>query len=157
MPHDNCITNEETIGELKKLCKKHNGILKPEIVVDAARSITSPLHKYFTWSDIEAAENYRLWEARKLLRVTVIFLPNENGEYIRVRAFQSLTTDREKEGGGYRTTVSVLSNNQQRQQMIDDALNEMQCFQQKYKNIVELNDVFEAMNQAERNLKKKAA
>ena len=157
MSKEKGISNEETIAELKKLCKKHGGILKPETVVNAARSVASPLHKYFTWLDIDAAEQYRIWEARQLLRVTVIFLPNENGEYVRVRAFQSLTPDRDEEGGGYRTTVSVLSNDQQRKQMIDDALAEMQCFQQKYNGIIELCEVFDAMSKAERNLKRIAA
>jgi hypothetical protein len=38
------------------------------MVVEAARDPNSPLHSAFTWDDAEAAEQYRLAQARVLLR-----------------------------------------------------------------------------------------
>lgn len=151
---DSSITDEKTIEVLKALCKKNKGLIMPEVVVDEARSVTSPLHKYFTWSDSEAAEKYRIEEAKRLLRVTVIYLPGENGGYTRVRAFQSLTTDRNNEGG-YRTTVSILSSEKYRKQLIADALNDMKSFRQRYNCISALADVFKEMGKAEIVLKTK--
>lgn len=45
-----------------------DGLLHAQAVVEAARAASSPLHGYFTWDDDEAAEAYRLGQARQLIR-----------------------------------------------------------------------------------------
>ena len=50
------------------------GILSPAAVVDAARDPGSPLHRYFTWDDGEAADKCRLTEAGMLIRRVRIHL-----------------------------------------------------------------------------------
>lgn len=47
------------------------GRLTPEQVVEDARAEDSPLHSHFTWDDAEAAQKYRLNEARALIRIRV--------------------------------------------------------------------------------------
>ena len=44
------------------------GRLDPKDVVEEARNPQSPLHKSFTWNDDEAAEQWRLQQARQLIR-----------------------------------------------------------------------------------------
>lgn len=41
---------------------------RPQDIVDAAAPAQSPLHRYFTWDDTEAARKCRLHEARGLAR-----------------------------------------------------------------------------------------
>jgi hypothetical protein len=57
-------------------------------VVDAARPEKSVLHPFFTWDDLVAAENYRHFEARALVRA-VYMRKDENDEptpaYVNVR------------------------------------------------------------------------
>jgi hypothetical protein len=53
---------------LLALAELHQGRITPEMVVEAARDQNSPLHSAFIWDDAAAAEQYRLAQARVLLR-----------------------------------------------------------------------------------------
>ena len=45
-----------TAGEaLARIQKGHNGLIEPEMVVEAARDETSPLHPHFQWDDAAAS------------------------------------------------------------------------------------------------------
>lgn len=138
------ITDEKIIGELAGLVS--GGLLKPEDVVEAARSRSSSLHDYFTWDDSEAAKNFRLWQARELIQCTVRYIPT-NGDKKPVRVFVSLTSDRNEEGGGYRITADVLSHKELRTEMLEDALAEMKRFEDKYEPLKELAEIFRAFRE----------
>ena len=59
----------QAIGEeLERIRTTNDGRLKPDDVVAAAKSTKSPLHPAFTWNDSDAAQQFRLWEARFLIR-----------------------------------------------------------------------------------------
>lgn len=139
------ISNPKTIAALKRLSRESGGLLMPETVVDAARPASSPLHRYFTWDDTEAARKCRIDEARRLLRVTVEFI-KDGKERTSYRVFCSLSSDREE--GGYRATASVMSNAQLREQLLEDAREEMRSFAKKYRALTELAEVFKAMKKA---------
>lgn len=117
--------------ELEKVRKAHGGRLHPEHVVQAARNSSSPLHDKFEWDDSKAGEQYRLQQAQALIR-DVTFLPKGADEPI--RAYVSLSSDRPS-SGGYRATVDVLSNDELRAQLIDDATRELASFSNKYNGI----------------------
>ncbi len=134
--------------ELKRLAEEHGGVLTPKAVVDAARSETSPLHRSFDWDDTEAAEKWRLLQARNLIRVVVAYEPVADGKTLPCRVFVSLTPDREQEHGGYRVTSSVMSDPDQRRQLLHDARADMKRFTLKYRQLEELADVFAAMDRA---------
>lgn len=57
---------------------ERSGELTPERVVDAAADEKNPLHGYFTWDDDEAAHQYRLWEARRLIRSVKVVVEVED-------------------------------------------------------------------------------
>ncbi len=132
------------IQELKRLAEERDGVLTPEAVVDAARVKSCPLHKCFEWDDTEAAAAWRLHQARNLLRVCVQILPNDKAG-TECKVFVSLTPDREETGGGYRLLTRVLSQADQRAQLLADALAELRVFQAKYEALTELADVFAAV------------
>ncbi len=143
--------NPNVIAALKRIAKKSGGILKPEEVVDAARPETSPLHNSFCWDDTEAAANFRIWQARVLIRTTVKFI-NLGGKQTAVRVFVSLTPDRLEESGGYRVVASVLNNKEMRDQMLADALEELRRFELKYSSLKELAQVFQASRQVRKEM-----
>jgi len=67
-----------TKNELQKLYDA-NGYLKPSLVLKKAENKRSELHKHFEWDDSKASHNYRLIQARKLIRkVTIVFEEKEN-------------------------------------------------------------------------------
>lgn len=125
------------IIELKRIAKEHGGILRPETVVEEARPKSSPLHKRFTWDNNKAAHEYRIWQARQLIRVVVEPIAGAKGRH---EVFVSLTSDRKD--SGYRVMTEVLSDAQMRRQMLEDALRELDIFQLKYSRLRELSAVF---------------
>lgn len=133
-------------AELTRLAAEHGGELQPKAVVDAARSEDSPLHKSFDWDDSDAAEKWRLTQARNLIRAVVTYEKVGN-KTIETRVFVSLTPDRKENGDGYRLTSSVMSNDTHRQQLLTDAMGEMQRFKEKYRRLSELAKVFAAMDE----------
>lgn len=132
--------NNPATNELKRIAEKHGGILKPEVVVQEARSKKSPLHSRFCWDDSKAAHEYRIWQARQLIRVVVETIEGVEGRH---EVFVSLTTDRKE--SGYRVMTEVLNSAQMRARMLDDALRELEFFQHKYRRLKELADVFAAV------------
>lgn len=116
------------------------GNLDPVAVVEAARDEASPLHSCFTWDDSEAADQFRLIEARKLIQVQVELLPGSSDSS---PVWVSLTTDRNA-GGGYRPLVKVLSHADQRAMLLADALRELEYFRKKYGMLKGLAAVFAA-------------
>ena len=65
----------EVQNELVALYETH-GALNPEDVISAARNKNSALHDRFQWDDSAAAHQYRLEQARRLIRVAVTVIPS---------------------------------------------------------------------------------
>ena len=132
-----------TVYEELLLIEERDGTLKPEAVVKYAKNKKTALHSKFNWDDSSAAEHWRLEQARGIIRVTVTVLPNQD---MPVRAFVSLRDDRNV-NIGYRNITSVLSDEELRRQLLNDALSEMQVFKRKYAQLKELESVFMAMEE----------
>lgn len=144
---------EKVRRELNDIREAHDeGLLRPEDVVAFARNPKTELHKLFTWDDSEAAHQYRLEQARHIIRVVVRVLPN--GPQVPTRVYVSLNAERVKPGGGYRTLVSVLSDEESRANLLAEALRDLEFFQRKYAILDELADVFAAMNAVRRRISK---
>jgi hypothetical protein len=122
------------------------GALTPQAVLERARNEESPLHACFTWDDTEAAEQWRLTEARRLIiKVKVEVQARANEPPIRVRAYTSLLSDRIG-GGGYQSTVAVMSDATQRAEVLRTALAELQALQRKYRHLSELSMVMQEID-----------
>lgn len=63
--------------ELASIQGQHGGVLKAEDVVAFARDPLSALHACFDWEDSEAAEKWRLSQARAVIRLHVVILSEE--------------------------------------------------------------------------------
>ena len=133
------------LQELETIAAANNGLLRAADVIAFAVDESTALHSRFTWDDDEAAHQYRLYQARNLIRVTVSMLPRVKQEY---RAFVSLKSDRYSgDGGGYRVTANVLSSKERRAELLENALEDLEVFQQKYRMLTELAPVFGAASQ----------
>jgi hypothetical protein len=140
----------EVTRELLRIQALNGGLLRAVDVVEEARHPASPLHEYFQWDDSLAAHQWRLQQARQMIRVTVEYLPYEEPRY-EVRAFVSLSPDRQLEDGGYRAVVEVLATPSRRQQLLADALQELNRIKTKYFQLTELDGIFRAIERAARN------
>jgi hypothetical protein len=139
------------LEELQQIMVEHQGHLRPEDVVAFAANPETALHGAFTWDDSEAAHQWRLQQARQLIRVAVVVLPGT--ERTKYRAFVSLKEDR-YDNGGYRVLAEVLGDKTLREVLLAEAKLEMQTFMAKYEKLTELAGVFLEM---EKILKKRRA
>lgn len=138
--------------ELEKL--EHDGIVLPESVVEFAKNPKTALHECFTWNDGEAAEKWRLEEARRLIRCYVII--EDAGSKKDVRAFVALRSDRST-GGGYRKLTKVLSDTELYAGLMEDAMIDLRAAQRKYARLKELRDVFREIDKVEVAFQRKQA
>lgn len=155
MGQKSIVTNPETVEALQEVYRAKGGLMKPLDVVEAARPETSPLHKHFEWDDSVAAERFRIEQARTLLQKVYVRIENPDGKGRMAQVFVSLSTDREQ-SGGYRAMVDVLSDADMKNQLIRDALVDMQIFEDRYKTLRELSSVFTVMRENRATLEKTA-
>jgi hypothetical protein len=140
----------DVTNELSRIQTDNGGLLRAADVVREASHPGSPLHDYFNWADDEAAHQWRLQQARQLIRVTVTYLPYVMPQY-QVRAYVSLGPDRQQPGGGYKALVEVLKSPSERQQLLADALAELNKLKVRYHHLTELAGVFAAINRAQQS------
>ena len=69
------------------------GDLTAEAIVYSASSKSSPIHNEFIWDDSEAAHQYRLAQARKLVKYVKEPYVRPTGEQSRVRYFHAIPQD----------------------------------------------------------------
>ncbi|MDD4972495.1 MAG: hypothetical protein PHT07_23945 [Paludibacter sp.] len=132
--------------ELIYIKEQNGGLCPPAKVVEYAEDPGTLLHSRFTWDDTKAAHEYRLYQARYLIRLELTIIENETmNEPISLRLFYSLPNDRNKDGG-YRLVTDILSDPVHRKALLDNALKELLHFKQKYEMLSELAKVFEAID-----------
>lgn len=137
--------------ELTEIQRQNNGLLDPQKVVDYARNPETALHSRFLWDDEEAAERYRLWQARQIIRMELVIVEEPvTKRVIQIRQYVSLPSDRitvGRERNGYREIISVLKNNEKRQELFESAKQDMLIFKRKYQALQEVSKVINAIDE----------
>lgn len=136
-------------AELEQIRQSHGGLLRPEDVVKFARNKRSALHGEFEWDDAKASAEYRLEQARRVIRVSVTVLPSPHADQEPVRAYVSIASDRVQPGGGYRALAEVMSDDQMRAELVNEALGEVKRWRRKYERLRELVPIFKAIDKVE--------
>ena len=114
----------------------------PEQIVEAAKEESTELHKCFTWDDTVAAESWRRHQARMLVAQLVVKTETTDKEPVAVRVIASTATRNE-----YKPVVKLIEAEQGYADLLARAINELKAFQQKYKAITELREIFEAIDE----------
>lgn len=127
--------------ELLALYEAHNGLLRPEDVVEFAKNPETALHSRFEWDDSAAAHQWRLEQARNVIRVHVTTVANNE-----VRMWVSLDTDRYSTSG-YRSLEDVMTDEKRREMFIKQAARDFRIFRAKYQMLKELAPLFEIAEQ----------
>jgi hypothetical protein len=135
--------------ELELIRSQHGGVLRPEDVVKFARDERTALHSEFEWDDRKASAEYRLWQARTVIRVAVTVLPSPHSSDEPVRAYVSIVSDRVRPGGGYRALADVMSSEEQRAELLNEAIGEVKRWRRKYERLKELVPIFRAIDRVE--------
>lgn len=114
----------------------------PAQIVEAAKDKNTELHKCFTWDDSIAAQKYREHQARMLVAQLVIKAETTDREPVAVRVIASTATRNE-----YKPVVKLIEAEQGYADLLARAINELKAFQQKYKAITELREIFAAIDE----------
>lgn len=113
--------------------------ITPQNVVNLARDEKSVIHNDFEWNDEIAGEKYRNIQAGEMIRNFVIETKSE--EKVTPRAFQITTVT-----NVYKPIEFFLKNEDEYRSLLKRALAELQGFKARYSSLVELEDVFNAID-----------
>lgn len=125
-----------------------NKVLYPEAVVNFARDSATELHQRFIWDNDEAADAYRLEQARLIIRVNVRLVENQDGDEVNVRAYVAL----DKERHGYQDVRVVLSKPKKRRELIESILDRFEATLKNHEPLHELNGIRDAIAKCRRGL-----
>ncbi len=144
--------NTKATDAVKELAEKHGGIITPEILIDAAKRKSSPLHQFFEWDDTAAARQFRLIQAANLIRRIKVTVQTAAETTIRIRAFANVrgdadSGDADSAKGFYVPIQDALKNVDWRAQVIAQCKRDVQAFKQKYAVMREASQIIDAMEQ----------
>ena len=84
-----------------------DGSVRPTTLVDESKPEEAPLHNHFEWNNDKAGEEYRLIQARKIIRVAVIKTKDDEEPERVVHVPRAVIVKGDKEG--YYKPVSVVA------------------------------------------------
>lgn len=133
------VSAQEAGEELARIECEHGG-LTPELVVDASREESAPLHPVFEWNDKKAAESYRIVQAGSLIRNVTVKI-EEVPRMEPVRAFVNVAPVGKRKGV-FVSIKSAMDDADSREIVIARALAELEKVKEKYASLHELANVF---------------
>lgn len=129
----------QTAGdEIDRICRERGGV-EPKTLVDESRSAGAPLHNCFEWRDEVAAEKYRTEQARDILGNITVVCETQEKQAVDVRAFVRVQS-------AYRPISVVLNDEEKMLELLEAALRELRAYREKYKHLVALKPVFDALD-----------
>ena len=117
------------------------GRLTAQNLVDVSRPEDAPLHKEFEWNDSEAARQYRLTQARGIIRhLTIVTEGSKTPEkmFVNIRI----------ESPEYTTVRKALTIPSEREMLLKNAKRDMEAFIARYQRLKELDSVINAISDA---------
>ena len=141
---------------LDELIEK-NGFVTPEIVVEDAKKATSLLHDYFDWSNREAAEKWRIEQAKTMIRGISITIVSAGKEEV-IRSYYSVNPSKDMDTEAkkvYVTMDAVFTDKDKRKEVIGYALMELRGWTERYRQYSELAPMVDYIRRFNERLNKK--
>ena len=136
---------------MEKVRKANGGNLVPELLVDASRPVSAPLHKEFEWDNKVAGEQFRREQARYIIRS--IEVVRAEAPTVQSRAYEAIVIVKEGIKGDkpeprrvYQTTEDILRDPVSRADLLTTALRDLASLRRKYAGLSELAMVFKAID-----------
>lgn len=143
------------VGEhIEMLRMKFKGELTPEDILDDARHGNSPLHSFFEWDDSAASQQYRLQQARGLIRAVVAIYVSDNNPAVRTRAYVHVP---EPSAPHYREASHAMSQAKTRKMILDRAWNELKAWKARYRDLEEFASLVEVIDTIEEAFRRSRA
>lgn len=141
----------ETAGKEFARIAKRDGDIDPVIVVKESKGKASPLHNCFEWDDKVAGDQYRVDQARYLIRhiVTVPVRADTEEEMQPVRAFvkvngneEDTAEEREALPRRYVPIQQVMGDEDLRRRYVKQAYRDLVSWRKRYADIKEFSTLF---------------
>ena len=128
--------------EIMEICEELESAT-PQQILEKARDSNTELHKCFTWDDTEAAEKWRISEARAIVRNLKIIeqKSDKQSEPTTIRVFYK--TDNES---GYKPTKLILKKPDEYKALVERCRSELLAIKQKFNSISEYEEIWELIN-----------
>lgn len=137
---------------ISKFLETHfpDGFVVAESVLTLATPKNSPIHRFFTWDDTEAARKYRLIQAQKLIQCVVVEIEDRD-----VRKYTSpvvITVGNDAPFRAYceiekaRETPKIWS------QVLHRAMEDAAAYRRRYLNLKELSLIHEAIEKTNKKI-----
>lgn len=132
--HNSKDADPQVIGDaLDAIAEANGGLLTPQATVAAARRRGHPLNRHFEWRDKQAADKYRLDQARQLIRVIRVVSDEEpqvkHYAYVNVRAEQ---------GRAYMSPTRIIDSSLLQARALEMAERELAALERRYAEIADL-------------------
>lgn len=143
----------EAVGaEIERLTEANKGRLESGMLVESARSKSSPLHRLFDWNDKTAGDSWRQEQAKYILRNIIIVRDTRTEKEPKFfRAFVSIERDEKR---AYEPIGRVMEDPETREQILARALDEAEEWRDRYNQYLELAKVFGAIKETRSRLKR---
>lgn len=132
----------QVAGRINELAKSAK--VTARSVLEDGRDPGSPHHNIFEWEDTAAAEKYRLSQAGDIIRSLVIVQMSEREPMKPTRAFVHVMPTGEREAE-YVDLNRALSDQEMRQQVLQKALDELECWRAIYQSYSEFSPIIQAI------------
>lgn len=140
------LDDADAVGQhLEMLREKSKGELTPHDVIADAKNHNSPLHSFFEWNEGAAAEQWRLQQARGLIRAVVAVIVDNEQPARRMQAFVHVP---ESGAPHYRATDVAMSQERTREMILRQAWKEYRAWQKRYEHLEELATLFTSVDKA---------
>lgn len=137
---------------IEAIRKRNGGEASAEAVVNAAKAKRNPLHPEFVWEDSEAANEYRLTQARELVRHLVV-IREEIATDRPQRVYEVIKQPADPEKGkqrakyAYRSVDDIMADPDMRAELLGRALRELISIRNRYRDLQELAVVLRAIDE----------
>lgn len=138
----------QVAGEyLDEIRERNGGIVKPIDVVEAAKDISSPIHKEFEWDVDKAAVTAWKQRARQMLNHLVIVVDvNKSDPEHTPPAFINVQITRGSRG--YASTDAVALSEDWRSYALDQCMKMLTGLKRRFNHLSELDSVWAAIEEA---------
>ena len=116
-------------------------------IVELAKSKSSPIHKYFEWNKTRAAHLYNLQQARNMINCVVVEIDGD-------LKLPTAISVKVKNKRVYMDTEKIMEHPEAMEQVLGDAVREIEYWQEKYSYLKKLKPVLRVMSPALKRIKK---
>jgi len=128
---------------IQKIYDSKGEVLASELL-EAASDKSEPAHKAFEWDNKKAGHQYRLWQARRYLRIILVRTESGSPKQRLIHVPRSASEDEEIREGSYKAIAMVAANIDEFQRALSEAKKYLSAAQRA------VNDLQQAAREADK-------